>query len=74
MSWILGAIVFLVLLSSVVALGMRIALKNTGNKYETSRYIVNKFEPDNTAPMMTELINYHKNNEETKYKVEGDNN
>lgn len=37
----------------------------------SSKYILNKFEPDNTAPKLTEMIEFHKNNKNlSKYNVD----
>jgi len=73
MSWILGAIGFIAVLVLTVVLTIYFSLqKNTVNS-ESSKYIINKFEPDNTAPKITELIEYHKSHETIHYKIEDGN-
>lgn len=65
---ILLAIVFIGLLVLVVTLAMRILIKDTIVS-KCSKYTINKFEPDNTAPKLTDMIAYHKTHEKTKYII-----
>lgn len=44
-----------------------IKTKNHNNK--NSKNVINHFEPKNAAPMLTEMIDYHKNNESVNYEL-----
>ena len=66
--WVLGAVVFVALLAVVVAVSLRVLIKDTAiSKY--SKYTISKFEPDNTAPKLTEMVEYHKANEKIRYVI-----
>ena len=72
MNGILEAIVFLVVLIVVVIAVMCFALKKNDKATQSSRYILNKFESDNTitAPKLTEMIEFHRNNDKlSKYNI-----
>ena len=56
MNGILEAIVFLVVLIIVVIAVMYFALKKNDKATQSSRYILNKFELDNAAPELTEIL------------------
>ena len=70
MSWILSAIGFVVILALFAAICIYVVLGRGKNSNRTSRSIVNMFEPDNTAPKLTDLINFHKVNTGVKYKID----
>lgn len=71
MNGIFEAICFLAILIIFMIVVMYFTLKRTSSAVRSSRYILNKFEPDNTAPKLTEMIEFHKNNENlSKYNVE----
>lgn len=68
---ILGAICFLSVLIIFTALVIYFTLRKSSSAVRSSRYILNKFEPDNTAPKITEMIEFHKNNDGlSKYNIE----
>lgn len=71
MKGILIAICFLVILVVFMAAVMYFVLKRSSCSVYASRYILNKFEPDNTAPELTEMIEFHKKNKNlSKYIIE----
>lgn len=63
MNGILEAIVFLVVLIIVVIAVMYFALKKNDNATQSSRYILNKFKPDNAVSELTEMIEFHRDND-----------
>ena len=57
---------FLIVLIITTVITLRANLKKCSEKVYSSKYILNKFEPDNTAPK----IEFHKSNESlSKYNV-----
>ena len=73
MTGILQAIGFIVVLFITMVVAMYAFLRKPGAKNEISKYVVNHFEPDNTAPKLTELIEYHKaSDRKIKYKIKRD--
>ena len=71
MDGILAAICFLSALAILVIAIMYFTLKRSSNAVRASKYILNKFESDNTSPKLTEMIEFHKNNHKlSKYNVE----
>ena len=62
MSWILGAICFLTILIVFMIVTTYFVLKRSSCSVHASKYILNKFELDNTAPKLTEMIEFHNNN------------
>lgn len=71
MNWILGAICFFAMLVIFVAVLIYCVLKRSSSSVRSSKYILNKFEPDNTAPKLTEMIEFHKNSKNlSKYNIE----
>jgi hypothetical protein len=61
---------FLIVLIITTVITLRANLKKCSEKVYSSKYILNKFEPDNTAPKITEMIEFHKSNESlSKYNV-----
>lgn len=67
---VLGAIGFIVVLFIAMVVAMYVLLRKPGADNELSKYIVNHFEPDNTAPKLTELIEYHKaSDRKIKYNI-----
>ena len=71
MNGILGVIIFLIILTVLMIVVIQLALKGSSCAVNSSKYILNKFEPDNTAPKLTEMIDFHKNNENlSKYNIE----
>lgn len=72
MGLVLSAAILIVVLILVIALSMFILLNKDSDKSRYSKYIVNKFEPDNTAPKLTEMVEYHKSKDSVKYVIESD--
>lgn len=70
MEWIICAIVAIVLTVIVIAITMHFVLGKNSQISQVSGYILNKFEPDNTSPNVTELVEFHKSNEKVKYIVD----
>lgn len=71
MNWIVGAICFLALLFIIMAIVMYCVLKRSSYSVQSSKYVLNKFEPDNTAPKLTEMIEFHKEHKHlSKYNIE----
>lgn len=71
MNGILAAICFLSALVIFVIVIMYFTLKRSSSSAHTSKYILNKFETDNIAPKLTEMIDFYKNNHKlSKYNVE----
>lgn len=71
MDGILEAIVFLSILVIFMIIVIYFTLRKNSRAVNASKYILNKFEPDNTAPKLTEMIEFHKNNNKlNKYKVD----
>lgn len=70
MNEVLMAICFLSILIIFMVITIHFALKKSSDATKTSKYILNKFEPDNTAPKLTEMIEFHKSNSKlSKYNV-----
>lgn len=70
MNEIFVAICFLIVLIITVIIALRTNLNKCNSNVHASRYVLNKFEPDNTAPKLTKMIEFHKNNEFlNKYNV-----
>ena len=70
MKWIIISIIFLVLLALLIGIMIYIVLKPITNKVESSKRIVDKFNTDNNQYTLTEMINFHKKNENLKkYQV-----
>lgn len=70
MNWILCAIGFLIILIVFTVLTVYFVLRKSSCTSYSSKYILNKFEPDNTAPKISELIEFHKANEAVKYNID----
>lgn len=68
MNEILGAVLSVVFLTFIVVLSMRVLGKDTAVS-KASKYIIGRFVPDNSAPKLTDMINYHKDNPTVHYKV-----
>ena len=64
-----SGIIFILVLGFVVTLFTYIILKDLGKPCVQSKAILNQFEIDNTAPEITKLIKYHKNNQKIHYKI-----
>lgn len=62
MSWVTVAICFLVILVVFVIITIHLTLKRSSDSVLASKHILNKFEPNDTAPKLTEMIEFHKNN------------
>lgn len=70
MNWILGAICFLAILAIFMVIVIYFVLKIGSCSGDEGKYILNKFEQDNTAPKLTEMIEFHKNNKNlSKYNI-----
>jgi len=55
----------------LIAFLLNHTLKNKDNIWQSSMCIINQFEPDNTAPKLTELVDFHKkDNNPQKYKID----
>ncbi len=65
---IIGAIFFIILLAFTVVVSMKLLVKDTTIS-KGSKKIVGKFVPDNSAPELTDMIDYHRNNETSKYRI-----
>ena len=70
MIWILATIGAVIILVAVSTLTFCLALKKSSLESWSSRYILNKVEPDNSAPTIEELIEFSKNNENVKYSID----
>lgn len=70
MNWTLYTIGFIIILIIFTSLTIYFSLKKNSDVNSSSRYILNNFEPDNTAPKITELIEFHKKNEKVKYHID----
>lgn len=70
MKWILLAVLAVAIFAIVTAVTMYFALRKCSEISRLSGYILNKFEPDNTVPKITELIEFHKANEGVKYIID----
>ncbi len=70
---VLGAIGFVVVLFVVMVVFIYVLLRKPGTNNEISKYVLNHFEPDNTAPKLTDLIEYHKTTgRKIKYNIKRD--
>lgn len=70
MSLVLGIAGFTVLMMVAIVVIIVNAMKDVDDNHAASAEILNIFEPDNTAPKITELIDYHKENDKAKYNIE----
>lgn len=70
MGWIFLAVLAIVLFVMITVATMYFALRKCSEISRLSSSILNKFEPDNTAPKITELIEFHKANEKVKYIID----
>lgn len=70
MEGVLGVIVIVALAVVVMVFTMYFVVGKSSRIKASSVYIINAFEPDNTAPKMTDLIDFHKSNEAIKYIVD----
>lgn len=70
MEWILGVIVIVSLTAAIMIFVMYLVVGKSSRIRASSIYIINAFEPDNTAPKITELIDFHKSHEKVKYIVD----
>lgn len=71
MNGVFLAIGFLTILIIFMVVVIYFTLKKTSSAVRSSKYILNKFEPDNTAPKLTDMIKFHKTNKNlSKYNVE----
>ena len=71
MNEILSAICFLMILIIFMIIVIYFTLKKDSDDVYTSKYILNRFKPNNTAPNLTEMIEFHKNNDKlSKYNIE----
>lgn len=65
---ILAAIFFVAILIGVVIVTMK-KLKNDTIISKESKNIIGKFVPDNSAPKLTDMIEYHKKCDKVHYKI-----
>lgn len=70
MEWILGVIVIVTLAVAIMVFTMCVVVGKSSRIRASSIYIINAFEPDNTAPKITDLIDFHKSHEPIKYIVD----
>lgn len=70
MKWILLAVLAIAIFAIATAVTTYFALRKCSEISRLSKYILNNFEPDNTAPKITELIEFHKENEKVKYIID----
>ena len=65
----IGVICFLALICFMIAV-LYFTLKRNSIAIRSSKYILNRFELDNSVPTLTEMIEFHKNNDElSKYNI-----
>lgn len=66
MFWIFPTALFI----GILILILLLASKNNKMKNNNeSKEIIQGFEPDNAAPALSEMIEYHKKNDTVKYEV-----
>lgn len=70
MEWVLTVIGIVTLTVVIMAFTMHFVMGKSSRIRASSIYIINAFEPDNTAPKITELIDFHKSHEKVKYIVD----
>lgn len=71
MIWILVAACFVIILAVFTVVVMYFALKRRSDSVLASRYIVSRFEPDNTATKLSDMIDFHKRHKGlSKYNIE----
>lgn len=70
MGWILSVIIIIALAVVLIALTMYFVVGKSSQIRASSIYIINAFEPDNTAPKITELIEFHKSHKSIKYIID----
>lgn len=70
MEWVLTVIGIVTLTVVIMAFTMHLVMGKSSRIRASSIYIINAFEPDNTAPKITELIDFHKSHEKVKYIVD----
>lgn len=70
MEWVLGVIVIVTLAVAIMVFTMCFVVGKSSRIRACSIYIINAFEPDNTAPKITDLIDFHKSHEPIKYIVD----
>lgn len=69
MNSVLGSVALIIIMIIIVTIMMFFILRKVTLNSDSSKNIVNSFEPDNTAPKITEMVEFHKNNEKIKYKI-----
>lgn len=71
MNGILEGIYFLVALGTFIVIAIYFMLIKDDSTVRSSKRILNKFKPDNTAPKLTKMIEFRKNKENlSKYIIE----
>lgn len=70
MNWILYTVGVIIILTIIISLTLYFALRKNSQISRSSIYILNSFEPDNTAYKITELIEFHKANDKVKYIID----
>lgn len=70
MEWIFCTVGVIILLTIIIAFTLYFTLRKSSQISKSSIYIVNSFEPDNTASKITELIEFHRANDKIKYIVD----
>ena len=71
MSWIVVSIIFIVVLTVFTGVMIYLVLKNDSDSVSASQNILNKFEPDNTSPKLTDMIDFHRKHEHfKKYNID----
>ena len=67
---ILTGMLFLLILVIVVIMTLYFSLKEYNHNVNASKYILNKIKPDNSAPKLTDVIEFYKDHEElNKYII-----
>lgn len=66
MEGILGVIVMVIVVAIMMAVILRFVVGKSSRIRTASVYTINAFEPDNTAPKITELVDYYKAQPENK--------
>ena len=70
--WVVGIVLFVIVMVVWLGFLMQYSLSDKSKNSRSSQFIVNYFEPDNTAPKISELVHYHKTlSDNKKYRIKG---
>lgn len=71
MNWMLCMVGLVILgIAGILAFIMYCTLGKSSELKHASEYILYRFEPDNTAPKVTDLIEFHKEHDDVKYIID----